>query len=90
MPALRRPVVASLFLLVISGMLWSTSAAAQADEPINVRGYLDVGSPNRDGPLILVGDRDGFTFSSTLNFRDFVVGPNTCVGDPNACTPESR
>jgi hypothetical protein len=87
MPALRRPVVASLFPLLITGVLWSTSAAAQPNEPINIRGYMDLGSRNRDGPLILVGDRNGFTFSSTLNFRDWVVGPNTCVGDPNACTP---
>src|SRR5215470_11199356 len=83
MPTLRRPVVA--FLLAIACVpVGSTNSTAQS--AINVRGYLDVGSPSGAGPLILVGD-NGFTFSSALNFRDWVVGPNTCVGDPAACTP---
>jgi hypothetical protein len=82
MLTLRRRVVA--FLLAIACVLFgSTTSTAQS---INVRGYLDVGSPSGDGPLILIGD-NGFTFSSALNFRDWVVGPNTCIGDPNACAP---
>ncbi len=83
--ALRRRVLTSALLMSATCVLLdSTTSAAQS---ITVRGYLDVSTPaGNPGPLILIGN-DGFTFSSGLNFRDWVIGPNTCVGDPSACTP---
>ena len=68
-------------LLVAAALLGSTPASAQ--QPIEVRGYLDVANI---GPLQLVGDR-GFSFGAAMAVFEHISGVSFCNFGPDDCVP---